>query len=1364
MTNYIMVPVQVDALWVPQPGLSVVSQKADFSQLPFYEDSLGQAFNPGVANLAESIAAHPFHNKNHHLDPGVHLHWALPDALTRGDSSLNFPEVPNRWLITRSKAGEKDKQWVVESDYLWPPHINRKGKNVSVPHHSLNWLYQGKQGDDSLQTSWHYRPGAYRYNKSDLAVLNKLFPGAFKIVGDKLLELVDEKVLNDLFGNIDSAHELHPELDEVTLAHLKQILLRPLDRSRQPYRYIGRVKQDKLWQHHDDQAEYFSELTAIGYGDPEFAALYSNCFSVFGFHDPQPGEDLSEVSYDVAGWYDNDKRDLVQKGLTKLETEGKGRSEIKTYLDDKYHWHLADQDPEPDRLLCYGGIQFEKSPTITKFDDKVNVAVANTSSEALSVCLAQKLSNQPQLQSLIEDQLEALQLSYHLDEKGLDVLALFQQLRHQIGFTPVSGGYLWHIGKDTNKNGEERPEEGALPDSVSELLSEINQLQQQYDIAIREIDALRSQVFSDWHKYMTCVYPADISLSHYPPIDQVKAFIECHSLNLLKEKVKSTGTIIIKNEKEKEKNNGIICVYVTENSANYSLAVRLMDAINQLNQTLTSEKTHHFLKQIPAPRYWQANDPVILIEGNAAKATKRHGADGELTCTVVSLDDKKPATDFLSQVYEKINLKLEQGQRATYKGRPWNPFALEWNVEFFPVKSHSNHADRFKKYDPDYITSNYELKDQHFDLSLEANKGGLTRAANLYTGRSILTDHVAGNLSKLINRKENDDSADLANYEQPGYTFSKVKAILPPSKDPKDSINVLAQSLTGFNRALLMQEQTLQLPIEDPMAFEDYRLFTNDIIHNSVAGANRYAPTPQTGFNPVRAGCLKILQLRLIDTFGQTRTLDVTRVNTSNKMAVPSHPYLINLPPRITQPAKLDFRWLSAGHAYQESHSQQSSNPICGWLLTNKFDHSLMFFNQTGEALGFFKAGKWHKAIGSELAQGLTSVDEIANPYLQRVAQFVQDNLNHNNQNNQNEPFLNQFIHTLDDALENMHPESRGSVTATSLLIGRPLAVVRCSLNLSLHGLPAVNQGWGAFKDDMTSTQRCTDNFGAVKWPIRLGEHSQFGDGLAGYWLEDIDSEGVVQFSSDHSQLSRDNAVFYTPQTDERKSANIISLSSGPVNVYQSVEDKPQLASMLVDVQGEVHATCGFLPTKTINIPSDFYKNTLKNIETTFLHAPLLTPEKQLTLPLRSDRGQSWTWLQCEQSLNGDKQQTRWLEISELKSIDKNVFIDKYENLTSCRDGVHLWEYLSSKAVYWLDPQHTDPNKALVVAKDKRKLVTTGLSGKEFSSEYKGQEEKVEKILIQYAQGIDSVSEFAQFSGQQLIKEGWLKLKLLEKN
>ncbi len=56
---------------------------------------------------------------------------------------------------------------------------------------------------------------------------------------------------------------------------------------------------------------YPGGLTAVGYGDPTFASFYPNCLSVFGLHDGGAAPDLSGLTYDVLGWYDEPRDDFL---------------------------------------------------------------------------------------------------------------------------------------------------------------------------------------------------------------------------------------------------------------------------------------------------------------------------------------------------------------------------------------------------------------------------------------------------------------------------------------------------------------------------------------------------------------------------------------------------------------------------------------------------------------------------------------------------------------------------------------------------------------------------------------------------------------------------------------------------------------------------------------------------------------------------------------------------------------------------------------------------------------------------------------------------------------------------------------------
>ena len=153
MAFFIAVPIRVDGLY--SSGETVMQALADFRFLPYRDDQpadadfRGQArpdkpcnVNPEVAYLSENFVAEPFSDVNLWLPQGLHLHWALPNALTIGrhppgaggepnpSRPIEFPAIPNRWLVIRTGGGLADKRWVVQSDYLsgprpsWPadPH------------------------------------------------------------------------------------------------------------------------------------------------------------------------------------------------------------------------------------------------------------------------------------------------------------------------------------------------------------------------------------------------------------------------------------------------------------------------------------------------------------------------------------------------------------------------------------------------------------------------------------------------------------------------------------------------------------------------------------------------------------------------------------------------------------------------------------------------------------------------------------------------------------------------------------------------------------------------------------------------------------------------------------------------------------------------------------------------------------------------------------------------------------------------------------------------------------------------------------------------------------------------------------------
>ncbi|WP_287252933.1 hypothetical protein [Moorena sp. SIO4E2] len=1061
----------------------------------------------------------------------------------------------------------------------------------------------------------------------------------------------------------------------------------------QPFRYLGRKIPLAAWPKNDPKAEYLPLLTAVGYGEPTFAAFYPNCHSVFGFHDDEyAAENLDGLQYEVIGWYSEAQQDHLNDFVEKLrETipQDEGTPPTNQELIEKeFKWKVnleaGQKFPESLGFICYARLRFASLNTV-KSDKQasVEVTVGNTGTEALSAYLGQKIDSN--YKSIIEDQLEALHLASRLQHQPLDMTPKFKEARHDKGFNAIAAGTMWTIRLESVGSKTAKAEDAhnqaqiTLPDDLAHLLNKLNLLQQDYDRAWHEIESMRRQLFADWYKYMLSSYPPEGSRDQYPDIDEVKHYIEVKGIAPLQAKLTATGNLMLS-----EDDSGKITAASAGESSSTSIASQLAVAINQLlekitalnnQETVKNTQATYTLKQISSPRYWQPKEPVLLMTGEAVKASPRHGQDGRLRddelleCEIIKDVTFPISKDSFSAIRAQIN-QLEGSKTgehiafSNWQEQPWHPFLLEWEVEVFPIREGCNHRTYNSNYDNKFITSNYGLKENEADLALQSGKGAILKAANVYSGRSILTPHAGIKLKeqleaylnkqilpkyyeakKIPKEQQSDDYLSNSDHIEEIRDWYKPKK----AKDPiytairaykellNPDLNSLSQSLGGFNEALLMHTQTLQLPIADPLGFADYQPFT-EAVRDVVLQSIRSAPEPLNDFNPIRSGAMKILRLRLVDTFGQVKELDVSNIITTEQMTTPDTPYLVTLPPRLVQPARLNFRWLSASQGEQEMNTHPATTPICGWILPNNLDNTLAIYDNQGKALGSInQLAEWESAPGQNIP---IAVADIGNEHLRKlvnhiltISNSIADPPQPPLTRGESVSFLDNFISALDSGLENIDPENFAQHQGLALLMGRPIAVVRASLNLELQGFPSVNQDWNVFWQDLKRNSRDTDGFDQVKFPIRLGEYHQFNDGLVGYWQEEEDG------------LSE---AFYAPQSDLERDTDHIKVHH-PGNAWHidlNLENTPKLLTMLIDPRGKVHATCGILPTKGIDIPPDQYQEALEKIEITFLSTPILTDmrdlsdptlDKKINLPLPGEAGYQWSWL--------EKEQEGWLDV-----------------------------------------------------------------------------------------------------------------------
>lgn len=1045
------VPLRIDGLYVESEGRQFGSPTADFSKLP-YNLSDGSTRHKDRPNLAESAFDQ---GDSLSFPKGLHLHWALPDALTTGHhrgGSTVFPAVPNRWLVRRlDNTGTLQKSMVVESDFLHPCDNNGEPTHLKPPGGIADWppiTFPTKR-----QPLSNMRPGA-----------------AFRYMGRSLSleEWLKSPAGNDYLNQRDSNSQ---------------------------YRF----------------SQY--PLTALGYGEPAFAASYPNCHSVFGFCDIDP--DLKEGSsyeYQIIGWFNEKDLDPLQSPEFAQLPNDAARYDA---LRQEYRWCLKEADTNnafPVLTVCYGSLTL--TPNKVKRwqqpdNSKFRIAIGNTGGEALAALLADEVATpqQPADKVLIEDQLEAMNVAATLQGVEVDYAAHFAQTRHQRGFRGLAGGTRWAVlpkhpqpqsvsAADAKQDAGPQP---PLPRAVAYALDALNTAQEDYNLAQQEIVELRYQTFCDWHKFLIAYNSDSPGLKPFQLQSfNLGTFINEQALKLLKVKIGLAGTLVMEKDtakaeetvfkKDTAKAEGSVTATLALSTntltpaqpANKTLAVQVILRLKALGDTLIAARiTDRFeIANLASEHFWRPREPVVLLSGPVAVSTPRHGEDGNLPCAVLDMPDVPGTKAFLNAVDKLKTAAPGKPFKQTQSDSPWHPIILGWSVSVKPLSAgrHVNpDIDNTLDYESTFITGSFKLKENAPDVS--PSKGVPLLDDDSYEGHCLITPTASTqldtNLRTFLIKATLDDCRDRAATGEADYIdrliawYQTKHNIKPPAngaekalwlkqqkpfvatvnndendnprllpvkdlftwygekpvkganntvgkswdaarqaRDPIYSairalsqlagMSVLSQALGGFNAALMTRKQLLQIPIENPMEYDIIppplrQLNLTAHVADAVGKHHPMAPLASKVFSPIRSGTLTLGRLSLLDTFGQqwNAPLSGARLVTSNGLGDPAQRADITyLPPRFSPPARLNFRWLAAlsgqnGIDEVEMNSAPATTPICGWLLPNNFDNSLMVYDNTGHALGSINTlAEWMPAPGSD---DRIAAAEIPNPHLRRL-------------------------------------------------------------------------------------------------------------------------------------------------------------------------------------------------------------------------------------------------------------------------------------------------------------------------------------------------------------------------------------------
>ena len=535
----------------------------------------------------------------------------------------------------------------------------------------------------------------------------------------------------------------------------------------------------------------------------------------------------------------------------------------------------------------------------------------------------------------------------------------------------------------------------------------------------------------------------------------------------------------------------------------------------------------------------------------------------------------------LSSAYGPLALPsmVAMGQWAA----PWSPLYLDWSASYYAAP---------------YPATGWTFPDSTTSTPLNAQTAQWTgsqlpTASVSLQGRALLTpqaaDVLAARLEQLVAQADSDGA--LANYTT---DINDATTYLGTS-------DVLSQALSGFTDLMLQRDPTLvQQP--DLTTLGQWLAPPGGPAFTATTAPSAASGVPIT---PVRAGFLVVSKLWVVDDFGQY--FDVLGSMTGDPQAgaaetgpdlspTPQAGWLV-LRPRLSQASRLRLRFLDAANDSLVVGLSSAANPVCGWLIPNLPDDSLMVYDADGVLRGELLLAQgqalWLPAPDQAGPGSQTAPPTLPNPHLQAFVTGVLSAANP-------ATALSDLMTTIANASWAIAP-SGPNAALLATLIGFPVAVARAQLLLELDGNPATSQLWN---------DTGTDNDGGISqasFPVVLGSPS-------------LDDDGVVGFFQDADPGSLSSP--YGPSA-----SGYVTTTPATVTVGQ-----PAALTLLLHPLGTAHAFTGLLPPVTAALPQQFQVAPVRATEITFRSGPLLTPPTGVQLPIPAFSAGDWAWLEYDPS------------------------------------------------------------------------------------------------------------------------------------
>jgi hypothetical protein len=999
-------------------------------------------------------------------------------------------------------------------------------------------------------------------------------------------------------------------------------------------------------------------LSAVAPSNPLFASYYAHNKGVFSFHDDLAGIDQATLSYFVFGWYSDPAGDVLAAAVPFAQRLAQLR------------WTVGD-DTEKTAASVYHGAALSIGWARTgpaphgdplqeiRSSGALNVGIGNTTVDAFTALIEAQLADPAKAKLLRAFQYDFLQ---QLNQPNGD--ALLDEKIRQAWFDSEAGGYGWTIVADKSHGTTAVP----LTDDEQRWLHQLNADQAALDSALARLRSLQWQLHNLWLKQGYLADPVNAVGVPDPDAvrDAVAAQLDPNDPGSV------TAQLVAQFDVVRDLRT---TVPVPSAAANAQTALQEgIERFARLKQ-LDPAKT---LKARAAPRYWRANNPVVVVSGVQPPQAATSDADlrvrgiGQLvtgfsvpdgtvdTASVAPIVGQLPCLAVLPAAAEPLLrefLLLDPGNAAAiarFTGRqlsdvleamttraghvgvlpamdltawrqPWQPMFLEWSTTYVPLPSGASAPWTFDGTD-------YRL------LPGAASEPDTSREVG---GISLLSPHTStvfrARLDAFVEQFGSDN--DLAHLDE------WVRAVY--------GWRVLAQELTGFNETLSLRDLRA---FRRPAGSDTVGTYPAAALAGYPDGtvpprfalppADQYPVTTvpllaggeAEPFHGLRGGQLHFTDLRLYDAFGRVLYVIQSGRDTAlfddrnfpmriDDALMPEQRLILDvasvvqLRPRLLQHARLDIRLVDGRDDAKVYEMDPGVTPIAGWVLPNHVDRSLLLYAPDGTTLGEFRlvagTGGGHVGGWLPLPGGAATLDDVtaAAPHLRTMLDAP---------GLRDEAGFLAFLAAIDETLWTTDPLGNRVDQNLSVLAGRPIALVRARLRFELAGDPIGDTGWAA------TVKPAPPDFLQFPFRIRLGDLPTRQDGVIGYFTgTDYD---VFHSTSTPATAERQAYVRVIGPVGDPAGDNYLRLTTrADDHVYVTV---------LADPRAAIHATTGVLPVKRLDIPQQFVDGALSHMEISFRTGPALTvvvpsPDREqhpspfarsVVHPLPAEQNGTWAW------------------------------------------------------------------------------------------------------------------------------------------